>query len=686
MSQTSINDYNYNIFIDEAAPRAVQPTKIKLPLKPHQMASLQKIITMEKTGAINYDVTNPGLYTSRGLHNTNNRYSLDDLNGNMQFKGKFKIQSNIGILGDAIGSGKTILALSIVAASQTQYIHKLTETIHSYHGPNGAYMRATMSNSDNNSINNTIKTTLIITPRGPVYAQFVQSINTHTTLKILCLDSIIGIKKYMPPPNTSNADIKTFLETFDAVLIKNTALKLLDSYYLYNGSTRIERDESLFESWDRIIVDEACDILNRIPCYKYNFLWLISATYIGLLHLSYTNRNHLGYTVRDIIPSEEIVNLVLVKCADDFIVKSFNVPAPTMQYHICELPRQYAAVHSFLSRDVRERIDANDFMGALTLLGASSETETDIVKIVSKDIEREIANKKREIAYIESLDITTENKTARLITHNAELTRLEEKLKSLIERVSALEEKSCSVCLDSLDNPLLLPCNHVFCTGCLIPWMQYNHNTCPECRSTIELRQLVAIVKDKNDEEQASGTSSLASSVFSLNSDTADSTNSEQYNNNSVPTTPRPFATSSNNNSRQNLRQTQSQIFSKEDTLVNIIQANPEGKFVVFSKLDSSYWGCMNRLRTENVSYNLLRGNSNVMSSVLEHFKNGNTRVLLLNTVHAASGIDISCATDLILVHDLGHGRTQAVGRCNRHPRNTSLRIHQLCYPHEINS
>ena len=94
----------------------------------------------------------------------------------------------------------------------------------------------------------------------------------------------------------------------------------------------------------------------------------------------------------------------------------------------------------------------------------------------------------------------------------------------------------------------------------------------------------------------------------------------------------------------------------------------------------------MNRLRTENVSYSLLRGNSNVMSSVLEHFKNGNTRVLLLNTVHAASGIDISCATDLILVHDLGHGRTQAVGRCNRHPRTTSLRIHQLCYPHEINS
>jgi superfamily II DNA/RNA helicase len=173
----------------------------------------------------------------------------------------------------------------------------------------------------------------------------------------------------------------------------------------------------------------------------------------------------------------------------------------------------------------------------------------------------------------------------------------------------------------------------------------------------------------------------LASSVSSLNS--------EQYDSDNIPTTPRPFATSSNNNSTQNLRQnaaSTSRTYSKEETLVNIIQANPEGKFVVFSKLDSSYWGCMNRLRTERVSYSLLRGNSNVMTSVLDNFKNGNTRVLLLNTVHAASGIDISCATDLILVHDLGTGRTQAVGRCNRHPRNTALRIHQLCYPHEINS
>ena len=677
MTESSINDYEYSIFIEETAPRTTQPAKMKIPLKPHQLASLQKVITMEKTGSIKYNVANPGLYTYRGMHNTNNRNTIEELNSQMQFKGRFKIQSNVGVLGDAIGSGKTILALSIVAASQTRDIHKRKDIIHSHHGPNGAYMRAIMDVEDEQNVN-MIKTTLIITPRGPVYSQFIESINKDTTLKILCLDSIIGIRKHMPPPTTSNADLKTFLETFDAVLIKNTALVSLNDYYLYNGATRITREYNPFDEWDRIIVDEACDILNKITYFKYNFLWMISATYYGLLNMSYTSRNHLGYTTREVIHNEEILNLLLVKCSDEFIIKSFNVPQPIMQYHICELPRQYAAVHSFLSRDVRERVDANDFMGALTLLGASSETETDIVKIVTKEIERDISNKKREIAYIDSLDIPDENKTVRLVTHNAELARLEDKLKSLIERVTALEEKSCAVCLDSLSNPLLLPCNHVFCTSCLIPWMQHNHNTCPECRSTIELQQLVAIVKDKN-EEEASVASSLASSIASLNE--------EEIDDNNIPTTPRPFATvGSRNNLRQAGASQPTQVYSKEDTLVNIIQANPEGKFVVFSKLDSSYWGCMNRLRTENVSYSLLRGNSNVMATVLDRFKQGNTRVLLLNTLHAASGIDISCATDLIIVHDLGAGRTQAVGRCNRHPRDTVLRIHQLCYPHEMNS
>lgn len=619
------SDYTYGTYINERCPLAPQPEKIQIPLKPHQRASLHKAMLMESNGEIMYNVPHTSLTSmSRSTRNGNEHH----------FFGKFKIQTNIGILGDAIGSGKTILALSIVAATPIGDLHQQTKTIHSFQGRTGSYMRVTMDCRAREP-NTFLKTTLIVVPRGPVYSQFVAAIQSQTKLNILCIDCITVIKRLMPAPTSSNEVIKAFIEKFDAVLIKNTALKVLHEYYS-------NRPDLPIFGWERIIVDEACDILNKIPMYKYSFMWMISATYHHMVHNTYGSRGNLGYSIRDIVISEETMNVLLVKCTDQFITKSFNVPQPIESFYVCELPRQLAAVHSFLSPSVRERIDANDFMGALTLMGASAESENDVVTLITKEIERDIRNKKREIEYIEGLDISPDVKATRLVNPRAELARLEDKLNSLIERVTALEEKSCTVCMDAYENPLLLPCNHIFCSKCLISWMQYNRNTCPTCRSPIHSRQLIAIVKENTHRQSSAGTSRAVEPPVVIK--------------------------------------------SKEDTLVDIIKSNTTGRFVVFSKLDSSYWGCMSKLRENNIQFGLLRGNSNVMGSVLDRFRTGATRVLLLNTVHAASGIDISCATDLIIIHELGLGRIQAVGRCNRHPRTIPLRIHQLCYPHEMHN
>jgi hypothetical protein len=622
-------NYEYDILIDESAPLAPQPAKINIPLKPHQRASLHKAIVMETQGRVHYNCNNPDQHLTSRYGRTG---TADE-----RFSGKSVIESNIGVLGDAIGSGKTALALSIVASTSTSLLHERKDTIKSYQGSNCSYIRAKMSYKHDEPT--MCKTTLIVVPRGPVFTQFVEAINEQTSLRVLCLDSLVVIKRIMPPSNSTNLQIMTFLEGYDAVLIKNTTLPQLEDYY---DNCRERDEETPFRAWERIIVDEVCDILNTFPMYSYKFLWMISATYQQLVRM-YSNRHHLAYSMRDIGVTERILNMIVVKCTDQFMVKSFNVPAPIQQFHICELPRELAAVHSFLSANVRERIDANDMMGALQMMGATMESEDTIVTLVTREIERDIRNKRNEIDYISRLEMLPDVVASRLVSPMAELARLEDKLKSLIERVSALEEKSCTICMDSYENPLLLPCNHIFCTPCIIRWMQHNHNTCPTCRATVQSRQLIAIVKDKQETEknQPSSSSSSAQSVVTIK--------------------------------------------TKEETLLSIIQANPTGKFVVFSKLDNSYWSCMHLLKTKNIEFNLLRGNSNTMASILDKFRNGHTNVLLLNTVHAASGIDISCATDLIIVHDLGPGRIQAVGRCNRHPRTTPLRIHQLCYPHELN-
>jgi SNF2 family DNA or RNA helicase len=56
----------------------------------------------------------------------------------------------------------------------------------------------------------------------------------------------------------------------------------------------------------------------------------------------------------------------------------------------------------------------------------------------------------------------------------------------------------------------------------------------------------------------------------------------------------------------------------------------------------------------------------------------------MLNTQYAGSGIDISCATDIVLFHSMAHKSEQAIGRAQRVGRTTQLTVHRLCYPHEL--
>jgi len=131
-------------------------------------------------------------------------------------------------------------------------------------------------------------------------------------------------------------------------------------------------------------------------------------------------------------------------------------------------------------------------------------------------------------------------------TINAELGRLRTRLTSLTERVTHLNEKSCDICGDPFENPVFLKCTHVTCAQCLIQWMQstaggrQNHKTCPTCRAPIEMQSLVAIV----------------------NQPVAPST--------SAAAPPKPK--------------------TKEERIIELIRNKPEGRFLIFSRVDASLY------------------------------------------------------------------------------------------------
>jgi ERCC4-related helicase len=92
----------------------------------------------------------------------------------------------------------------------------------------------------------------------------------------------------------------------------------------------------------------------------------------------------------------------------------------------------------------------------------------------------------------------------------------------------------------------------------------------------------------------------------------------------------------------------------------------------------------MQILNANNITSSELKGNTSHMMNVLDRFKSGQLRVILLNTNFAGSGIDISYATDVVIFHSMGSAKNQAIGRAQRVGRQDVLNIHYLCYEHEM--
>lgn len=603
----------YGLELTENDPQLDTPTKIKVALKPHQKAALAKAVAFEQHGGVHYNLTHE---IQEYMHRRSTYY-----------RGRFNIISNIGICGDVVGYGKTLTALSIIAATPVRDIYRDKDVIVSSYGRHIGSFKATLERPATTTEEKTFHTTLVVVPHGPVFEQWRATIENQTTLKPLVLDMLHSIRKHCPPAGADASMLKSFFEKYDIVLVKATTIKTLMDYY------EVPFRENPITSWGRVMIDEAHDILPKVPMYDFRFLWLISGTYQMIPQRLYSCRGMCN-VVREVM-NDDRMPLVLLKGKRDFVTSSFNVPPLQEFYHLCHLPTHLSMVQPFLHPSVMERINANDIAGAIRELGGSNETENDIVQLVTRDIQRDIRNKEREIQYVESLDIMQDTRDHRLQQLRADLTRLQERMKALTDRVSHLSEKQCAICMENYDNPILLECTHVFCGSCIIQWIRQNPNrrACPTCRVPIQCKKLTAIVDQKPPSEPAEA---------------------------------RP------------------QVLNKEETLLKLLREKPQGRFLVFSRIDSTFYNVTQRLHEANVPHAEIKGSTAQMMKILERFRNGELRVILLNTHHAGSGIDISSATDVVIFHSMGLDKTQAVGRAQRVGRSTPLQVHNLCYAHEM--
>lgn len=623
----------YDIELDGNSMRCGQPSKIKKVLKPHQLACLYKAIYMENVGSTTY----------------RNREAT------------IKISTNIGIIGDIVGYGKTLTALSIIAHNPLENIHVNTAKIHSFHSARAYnYFTAETQNLSLPNPDTMINATLIIVPRGPVYVQWEKTLKESTDLKYIAIDDLTFIKKNMPPLTHDNQqEIINYFNQFDVVLIKNTTLdRLLDFYNVPIANTA----KYFIYNWKRIMIDECHDIINKIEVFNYMFVWLISGTYFNMCHKISSSSYSQYYNIKDIL-REDYINYILVKCNKDFVKESFKIPPIIEHYHLCKMSKYLKIIKKYINSSILDKINANDISGAIRDLGGKNETEEGMAALICADMNKNLSNKHREREYIASLDILEETKANRLKTIDVEIASIEGKIKDLTERITEIDSKICSICLDNVSQPIILECTHIFCGGCLFKFLNATTATnfnaaiakrCPDCRADIKSTEnLTAIVSSESGGGSGCGKNAGATDANALTNEIAGSSKIGKG------------------------------ILNKEDTLLEILKNKPDGKFIVFSKVDV-FTNIIKILVSNGITFAELKGNTSHMMNVLKDFKNGIINVILLTTQYAGYGIDINYATDVIIFHSMAVDKQQAIGRAQRVGRTNNLIVHNLCFEHEL--
>lgn len=638
-------NHRYGMEIQETDPLSVQPEKIKLALKPHQLACIYKACLMERSGQVKYSIPPPA--DQADVDQNAHLYPYYRPRRSSILRGNLQVHTNFGILGDMVGYGKTLTALGIIASTPLNDLYTDMELVYAYNGSsrNKSHLRITTEKTPIVDDRGVFNTTLVVVPKGPVYIQWVHALEENTTFNHIAINDVRTIKKKCPVAGSTNAQLKEFFDKLDVVLVTSTSIGTLMNYY------DIPYQQSPIRGFQRIMIDEAPDCMHKVPIFDYKFLWLISATYHTLAHGA-GHYNYMSCVARELLGDDRI-HTVVVKCNDEFTKKSFIIPAYKEIVYQCEMHRNIAIVRNFLPNHVMEMVNANDIAGAIRELGGTTQTEDSILKIVSKNILRDIHNKEREKAYVESLDMAADAKASRIRYITADIEKLNQQKKDLEDRVTTYAKDVCPICFDTMENPIMLNCTHMFCGSCIMKWVKtYEENggyvKCPNCREHIDRKKMVAIVK----EDEAS---------------TSDGAKGKK------------------GTAKKQQKDEPPKILPKPDTVMKIIEEKPDGRFLIFSLHDHSFHDVITKLDVNNITYSELKGHTGQMMKTLEKFKNGETQVIMLNATHLGSGIDISSATDVILFHSMGALNEQAIGRAQRVGRTESLTVHRLLYPNETN-
>lgn len=607
MSFTTLTDNDKKI---------TQPLSIKIDLMNHQKTMIYKMLEIELSGIIKIPQYKMKKYTNMIYMDTT----------------EAEINTNVAILGDKVGSGKTLMIVSLLTIKKL--IHERNIEI----GGLQFYSAKIKPSSP------LIKTNLIIVPHKilpqwkDAFEKYSPNLKVYTISLNKEIDRIVNKKKELKK-NWNDQELiyeteeisQSLIEKYDVVLIGETMYKRF-----YKSCINYR--------FNRILIDEADTIkLPREMNCQFNFLWLITGTPTGLF---FTNKPFISKIFKD--DNLNLNSNFVIKNSDSFIEQSIKLPHPKRFKIKCITPKELEIIKDLIPPSILQMINAGNSDQAIKALNCNIDTNENILQVITKNLVDSIKNKKIELDaeykkhYPINLQKEHEQKIKFISTH---IEHLKKKYEDIKKKIYQLNDTNCPVCMGEFINPVMVACcNNTFCFDCLaVSLGELKNNKCPYCRQAIEKSQ-IHIFQSKN-----------------INK----SNNIEE-----------------NKTNKYDLK-------DKLEVLVDLVLNKPNGSFMIFAGYMETFHKIEKKLKELEISYHILKGQSSVVKKYINDFKEKRVRILMLNAQFFGAGMNLQMATDIIMYHRFTtEMEEQIIGRAQRLGRsiNEPLNVYYLLHDNESNN
>jgi hypothetical protein len=617
--------------------RAEQPSKIKIQMKAHQLAVVQAMINHEKT----------------------EHYKCD--NGD-------EYRFNMGVLCDPVGSGKSISILGLIAAGNNTFPEERKYitgdnfvTTHLKQLNDHTEVQYKKSEYAKNYTKPTTIPIDIIIVAHTIVKQWAKYISDQTNLKCLLINSkktLDALRFNKTDVSRTTQEILDEFAKYDMILISSTRLRpFCRGIPIHFPAYR----------YNRIIIDEADSI--NIPSDTINgqFSWYITSSYKTLQHpggeIKYKDENgnitdsRFWATTRIVIRGitdrhniravfnpiygnpgyGKVVNkLIYFRNDDEFIKSSFLLDEPILNIIKCLNPVALNVLKGIVDDNIISLINAGNVAGAIEQITCTKATTENLTEAVTNKLQVELKNEK--IRYTMKSQMQYSCQLSKELALKKSMKR-QDALINKIELIKTrlIENSQCPICFDEPANRTITNCcKNTFCFECITISMKHNPK-CPHCRANLTPGDLIIMVDEVSDAAPAADEAGPLEKNATL-----------------------------------------------EKLLTEIFDRPEQAKVLIFSEHENIFITVGEFLTYKGIQNSRVIGSSATIASTLNKFKTDTLDVLLLNSRHCGSGLNIENATDVIIYHSMSPElEMQVIGRAQRPGRTSTLNIWKLLHENE---